>query len=117
MFCPGCRAEYRKGFYICADCDIALVDELPPEPEPEFVDFAEVLATYNPADIAFIKSILEAEQIEHFFKGEHFLYMRPLADPARLMVRADQVELAKDVLKDLDVTFMGINLSKDSRDG
>jgi hypothetical protein len=113
MFCPRCGAEYREGFFTCADCDIALVDEFPPEPEPQFVDFVEVLATYNPADIAFIKSMLEAEQIEHFFKGEHFLYMRPLADRARLMVRADQVEIARDVLQDLDVTFMGINLPKD----
>lgn len=114
MFCPKCRAEYREGFYTCAECNIALVDHLPPEPQPEFVDFEEVLATYNPADIAFIKSILHAENIECFFKGEHFLHMRPLADPARLMVRSDQVELARDILKDLDLTFMGIHLSKES---
>ena len=29
MFCPQCRAEYRKGFYKCSDCDIPLVDQLP----------------------------------------------------------------------------------------
>lgn len=112
MFCPRCRAEYREGFYVCADCDIELVDELPPEPEPEFVDFEEVLYTYNPADIAFLKSMLDAENITYFFKGEHFLYMRPLADPARLMVRTDQVASAKDLLKDLDLSFMGVNLPK-----
>jgi hypothetical protein len=31
MFCPKCRTEYRKGFYTCADCEIPLVAELPPE--------------------------------------------------------------------------------------
>ena len=31
MFCPQCRAEYRPGFYRCADCDVALVSELPKE--------------------------------------------------------------------------------------
>lgn len=28
-FCPNCKAEYREGFSICADCDVALVSELP----------------------------------------------------------------------------------------
>ena len=27
MICPNCRAEYRPGFEICADCDVALVEE------------------------------------------------------------------------------------------
>jgi hypothetical protein len=94
---------------------VALVNELPPEREPEFVDFDEVLTTYNPADIAFIKSMLDAEGVTYFFKGEHFLYMRPLADPARLMVRADQVEFARDLLDELDLSFMGLNLPKDSK--
>jgi hypothetical protein len=30
MFCPQCRAEYRRGFTRCSDCDVDLVDELPP---------------------------------------------------------------------------------------
>lgn len=30
MFCPVCKAEYRPGYRRCADCDIDLVDELPP---------------------------------------------------------------------------------------
>jgi hypothetical protein len=29
MFCPRCKAEYRKGFTRCADCDVDLVYELP----------------------------------------------------------------------------------------
>jgi hypothetical protein len=32
MFCPECQAEYRQGFTRCADCDVDLVYELPPEP-------------------------------------------------------------------------------------
>jgi hypothetical protein len=32
MFCPECHAEYRQGFTRCADCDIDLVYQLPPEP-------------------------------------------------------------------------------------
>src|SRR5260221_9756443 len=26
MICPKCRAEYRQGFTVCADCHVALVE-------------------------------------------------------------------------------------------
>ena len=34
VFCPVCRSEYRAGTATCVDCGAALVEELPPEPEP-----------------------------------------------------------------------------------
>lgn len=110
MFCPKCSAEYREGFYVCSDCNVDLVDVVTPAPEPEFVNLKEVLATYNPADVAFLKSLLESEGIQYFFKGEHFMYMRPLADPVRLMVREDQVEAALELLKDVNLSVTGISL-------
>jgi hypothetical protein len=116
MFCPKCRAEYRKGFNTCSDCNIDLVDELSPLPEPEFINFVEVLGTYNPADVVFLKSLLESEGIQYFFKGEHFMYMRPLADPVRLMVRQDQVEEAVELVKDVKLSVTGISLNESSDD-
>ena len=115
MFCPECKSEFVEGIGICPECHVHLVDKLEPEPEPEFVDFEEILATYNPADIALLKSILDSEEITYFFKGENFQHLGPLADPARLMVRKDQVETAADLLKDLKLSFMGINLEKSSK--
>ncbi len=112
MFCPNCRAEYREGFTVCADCNIDLVDALPKEKKSEFIDFKEVLTTYNPGDVAFIKSLLESEGIQYFFKGESFMYVQPLADPVRLMIRTDQVEEAVELLKNVQLSFMGINLDK-----
>ena len=112
MFCPECRTEYREGFTVCADCKVNLVEVLLPEPEPVFIDYKEVLRTYNPADIAFLKSLLESEGIQYFFKGENFMYVRPLADPARLMVRADQVDEAVELLKTVKLSFTGITLNK-----
>ena len=122
MFCPLCKAEYRPGFTRCSDCDVDLVETLPLEPSkpaPKFVDYAEyteVLTTFNPLDIAFVKSLLDAEHITYFVQGEHFLNVRPLALPARLMVRTDQVEQAEEILKDLKLAFSGINVSKDSEE-
>ncbi len=38
MYCPKCRTEYRKGFNTCADCEVALVEDLPPVAEKELPD-------------------------------------------------------------------------------
>jgi hypothetical protein len=110
MFCPECKAEFVEGISRCPVCGVDLIDDLPPEPDPEFVEFREILATYSPADIAFLKSLLESEKIQYFFKGEHFMYVRPLADPVRLMVRVDQVDQAVGLLKDVELTVTGLRL-------
>ena len=115
MFCPECKSEFIEGITKCPVCDVKLIDELPPEPEPEFVDYKEILATYNPADVSFLKSLLEPEGISYFFKGEHFMYVRPLADPVRLMVRTDQVAQAINLLQDVELSITGINLDKDTK--
>jgi hypothetical protein len=116
MFCSKCRSEYKKGFTECPDCKVPLVSELPPNPKPKYVDFEEVLSTFNPADIAIIKSILDTEELTYFFQGEHFNYVRPLAIPARLMVRKDQVQRAKNLLKDLKIRYMAISLDKNPKE-
>jgi hypothetical protein len=114
MFCPKCRNEYREGFSICADCNIALVDEIPPEPQPEYIEYEEVMGTYNPGDVAFIKSLLDSEDITYYFNAEHFMYVRPLVEPARLMVKKDEVEIAKFLLNDLKLAITCINLKSDN---
>ena len=110
MFCPKCGAEYREGFTECADCMVPLVWDKPPErrTEVEYVEYEEVMSTFNPADVAIVRSVLDAEDITYFIKGEHFLLIRPLADPAVLMVKKDEVETAREVLKDLDLKFKWI---------
>jgi hypothetical protein len=113
MFCPECKSEFIEGITKCPVCDIKLIDELPPDAEPEFSDYKEILATYNSADVAFLKSLLESERISYFFKGEHFMYISPLADPVRLMVRTDQMAQAIDLLKGVKLSITGINLDKE----
>ena len=108
MFCPNCRAEYREGFTVCADCDVPLVAELPPEAvteAPQYIEFEEILLTFNAGDIATVKSLLEEEGIDYYFQNEFFNYVQPLAQPARLMVRKDQAEEAREILKELKITY------------
>ena len=73
MFCPECKSEFIEGIINCPECNVGLMDKLPEVPAPVFVDYKEVLATYNPADIAFLKSILECEGIQYFFKGGFYV--------------------------------------------
>ncbi|MCK4905750.1 DUF2007 domain-containing protein [bacterium] len=82
----------------------------------EYIDYTAVLATSNPGDIAIIKSILDSGGITYFFQGENFNYLgySSFVAPARLMVKKDQVEEAKEVLKGLKLSFDIINLPKNS---
>jgi len=115
MFCPKCKAEYRSGFTVCADCDVPLVDKLPEERKEKTrlkqthkdAKFEEVIITFNQGEIAFIKSLLDDVGIEYYFKGDYSNVVRPWADPVRLMVRDDQVEEAIKILKELDFGSVG----------
>jgi hypothetical protein len=68
------------------------------------------MVTYNPADVALIKSLLDAEDIIYYFHGENFMHVRPLVEPARLMVDKEDAGVARELLKDLNLSIMGINL-------
>jgi len=112
MFCPRCRTEYREGFTTCADCNVDLVDELAPETDDGYVEYEEVLATYNPGDIAVINSMLESEDITYYFQGEH-LTLRPMGDAARLMVKKDEAQSVRELLSDLDLAYSEASSFKD----
>jgi len=102
MYCPKCRTEYVEGISVCADCNVPLVAELnETDQSSELVDFEEILTTFNAGDIALIKSILDGEGITYYFSGEESNYMLPLTQPPKLMVRKEQAEQAREVLKDL----------------
>ena len=68
MFCPQCTVEYRDGFTECADCKIPLAQELPPQPpdpKVEYRDLHEVIISFNPGEISFIKSVFDSENIPY----------------------------------------------------
>ena len=103
MFCPKCGAEYVDGITACADCREELVLELTPEKGNEYIDYVELITTYNHGDIAFIKSVFDTENITYFFDGEYFHQAGPLALPVRLLVDNNQVEEAKKLLSELNI--------------
>lgn len=101
MFCPQCKSEYRPGFHQCADCGIALMAELPLDDPPAYVEYEFVFSTFNWGDIAFIKSVLNGENITYYFLGEHFNNIGPLIEPVRLMVSTEEAAAVREILRDL----------------
>jgi uncharacterized protein involved in type VI secretion and phage assembly len=76
---------------------------LPTKTPDNFVhdEFVEVFSTYRQDDIAFIKSILEGEDIHYFFEGESSIMLIASGAYARLLVKIEDVERAKEILRDL----------------
>ena len=109
MYCPTCRTEFRKGFYICSDCEIPLVAELPPEPPPppppDYVEFINLYAPQNEMELSLIKSILDSESIRYFVRNDNFgsLEVGPnigLFNGKMIKVQDDQYERSKELLSD-----------------
>ncbi len=77
MYCPDCRAEYREGFDRCEECDVALVESLPPAP----VAGEALVPVYQTADASLlpvIRSVLEAAEIPFSIQGEETSALFPL---------------------------------------
>ena len=117
MFCPNCKAEYREGFKLCSDCNLPLVDKFPEEFQEEtameYVKHKELLSTLNPADIAFIKSLFDSNNIRYYVKGHawHGLGVRPAA----IMVDEKQYEEAKELLRDFKERFYRVAPEEDGQ--
>lgn len=61
----------------------------------------EVFSTYNPGDIAVIKSVLDGEGVDYFFQGENVNLLIAAGSYARLLVEEDQAERVRDILKEM----------------
>ncbi|HUL44514.1 MAG TPA: hypothetical protein VLY03_09170 [Bacteroidota bacterium] len=117
MFCPKCRYEYRKGFTICTDCNIPLVEELAEANEESEVltdtRFVEVLSTYDQSDIAQVKGILDAEKISYYVQAEMSSYLFPFAQPSIVMVERCDVGKAIMLIRPLKLRFLRMIFSGD----
>lgn len=118
MYCPKCRADYEPEYRICSDCNMLLVNELPLEPAPVFIDYEEIIFTYNPGDSALLKSLLDAEGIQYYIQGEYFAPYFYHALPIRFYVRKNQVSEAREIIKDLDlrIASYGTDNLKEEKD-
>lgn len=106
MFCPKCKAEYREGFFICADCKVDLVSELPPEPEdspgyPEYVNLVNIERYPSRHEAELAKGALSINGIDAFVQGGGKNgWNAPLESGVQLLVQEKDVEEAKDILSE-----------------
>ena len=80
--------------------------------EDEFIEYVPILETHNAGDRVFIKSILDAEGIIYFIQGEFVAPYLLDAIPMTLMVKKDQAEKAREILRDIVLSYA---ISGDSR--
>ncbi len=67
-WCPNCKVEYLKGFNMCSDCQVELVDELEPE---TFIDLgppAYLTRAANEIEASIIESLLTSNGIPTLLK-------------------------------------------------
>lgn len=112
MYCPECRSEYREGYSQCADCEVALVETLPPlEPIPD-LNLVTVLEAGDPSLLAVAESLLREqgipyaksnEQLQDLFAlGRLGAGFNPVTGPILLQVPEEHAEAALEILEDLE---------------
>lgn len=84
-----------------------MIDQLSPKHDNDasHVDFVEVYSTYQQGDIAFIKSVLDEEGITYFFQGESSVMLVAGGAYARLLVKAEEANRARELLQEFG--FLG----------
>ena len=118
--CPECKAvvqlnndELHKHLFRCPECSSLINLSVN---GPEVVndrEYVEILSSLNQADIAVLHSILDDAGLDYYIAGKNFLSIRPLLEPARVFVASEQVEQAKELLKDFNVHLFGVSYKKE----
>jgi hypothetical protein len=107
MFCPKCKCEYREGFNFCSDCTIELVEALLNEELPrdtfEYSELVTIAETCDISIIPIVKSILDSCEIKYFIQGEMLRGLAVLNNVMQIQVPIEDAQVAKDLLKDLDI--------------
>jgi len=103
MFCPRCKAEYRRGFTRCNECDVPLVFRLPVPQQESFEEETKlvVVRTYNnKLDADVDRMTLEAAGIESMLRSDGVSVIRsfPMAREIELLVCSEDAYDADQIL-------------------
>lgn len=107
MWCPQCGVEFREGFTICSDCDIALGTDPPAGEGVEHPDIQRVvIAHYHDIAAAHIAAdFLQTQGIAAEVLDEHTVglnwYLAPAMGGCRLSVDEKDAEEANHLLEEV----------------
>lgn len=65
----------------------------------------ELVSTFNLADIAVIRSLLDAEGIAYLAQGEQFHSVRPLVEPVRFLVAEGDLNRALPLIESIRLAY------------
>jgi hypothetical protein len=78
----------------------------------KFIEFETISEIHNAGDLAFVKSLLDARGITYFIQGEHVAHYLYNAVPMRLMVKKDQANEAREIVKVVELSYSYSGLKK-----
>lgn len=103
-FCPKCRAEYVEGSRFCPDCQVPLVEELPPKDEPDYVELVELERVSDEVSGVMIKGILENNGINAVLRAAKISWYNGIASTwstyywGRILVPKEEFERSRRIL-------------------
>jgi predicted Zn finger-like uncharacterized protein len=123
IICPSCQStiaidknELKKKLVRCPECDSLINLAINP---PEIIKddkYVQILSSMNQGDLGIIKSMLDDGSIDYFVNGENFLSVDPLIQPARILVREDQLDEANEIIKNFNLNIFGVSSNQDDED-
>jgi len=120
MFCPQCKSEYKEGYNLCAECNVALVSVLEESAEPASSmelgsgDLVSVLTTLDTAFVSDVVVLLEEQGIPYMLQSGTAFGVAdglvgtsgPLTWQAILWTPSAFVERAESILKQVRERFL-----------
>jgi len=117
MVCPGNSLEEEdEDFYPESDDTLEgdiIDDDDNVVDDDDYLTQEPILSTYNPADVAAIKAVLEDADISFHFEGDIPTTGNTYLEPVRLFVDHDQIEEARELIDDLDLSYMSLSPDED----
>jgi hypothetical protein len=109
MFCPSCEGEYREGFTRCPECDVDLVEKLPPSLHQ--TELALLFESAEPEELMPVEGALRAAGIPFLVDGldgvpgESFGgAFDPATHTGKVEVPVERLEQARELLRSLEAS-------------